>query len=53
MRRLTERYERVIDDLRSALEDSDGESWTETVEYAMNTAWDEMQRLGDPGQVPE
>lgn len=52
MRRLANRHERVLDDLRSALEDSDGETWEEALEYAMNTAWDDLARLGDPGEQP-
>lgn len=48
MRRLSAKYERVLDDIRSDLEDSDGQDWDETVEDAMNRAWDEFSHLGDP-----
>jgi len=45
---LTERAERILDDLRAELEDgpSDGEPWADVVESAMNTAWDALLKAG-------
>lgn len=41
-------FERIIDDLRSQLEDPDGEEWRDVVEDAMNTAWDQLLKLEGP-----
>ena len=49
MRTLTARYDRILDDLRTSLEDGDDtEDWQDVVEDAMNEAWDQLIKLGDP-----
>jgi hypothetical protein len=40
--------DRILDDLRSALTDLDGEPWSDALEDAMNTAWDGLVKLGGP-----
>lgn len=49
MRTLTTRHLRALDDLRSALEDSDDLSWSEAVWGALEPAWDALLDAGDPG----
>lgn len=50
--RLTAKHDRALDDLRAELEDwepsPDGDTWQDTVESAMNTAWDALLKAGDP-----
>jgi len=44
----TRTLDNILDDLRSKLEDPDGEDWHDVVEDAMNEAWDDLLKLEGP-----
>ena len=49
---LTAKQDRILDDLRSQLEDSDADTWHDAIAEALNEAWDALLKAEPSRDAP-